>query len=546
MGQEKEKTQDAKITKEKSSILEWLEYYDMLLVACFWKEPTLFQDYEKIIHFDRKQNDLLVERNSLLTDNRARVLYNIGEDLILGEQVKELSPLAVNTYLEKHKKLQAVWKSISKDPYQSITEFSKHANIKNVESYLLQIKKYKSLLELQARFNVTFSATELSIYNDLSIDEIYNMYENRLQESFLSREEGTQAYPLMYNIENNLLSWNQGDAMGLSYYGLPEFSKFTGGIANGGITLIGGVSNVGKSSFLRNVVFPTFFLNKDIDPQTKKEISHKAVIFLNEEDIEKWQREFLTWVGNNYNHDDFTKTIFRDGAFMGGQTDRMVEIDRAIRRAHKLLGDNKGTLSEDILFVPLPKFSTQIVIKQMKRYSALGYKNFIIDTFKMDNTDDAKIDNNTRLQLIQNMTNIYNVCKKDVKNLRVICTVQLSKASSYKRILSQDDLAESKNMIDVCSSGIFMRPVWEDEKDEFLMDMDGNETKHKNSRFLKVCDFSGVRYKLEKGKKYLLLFTVKSREGVAGVGADVFVVEVDWARNIVREIGTTTVPEVSA
>ena len=171
----------------------------------------------------------------------------------------------------------------------------------------------------------------------------------------------------------------------------------------------------------------------------------------------------------------------------------------------------------------------------MKRYCALGYQNFIIDTFKMDNTDDARIDNNTRLQLIQNMTKIYNLCKPTVKDLRVICTIQLSKASTYKRILSQDDLAESKNIIDVCSSGFFMRPVWENEKNE----KDDNGIR--NPYWLEVKDFANQTVLLDKLKKYLLLFTVKNREGEAGVGSKVFVVEVDWATNTLTEIGTTIV-----
>ena len=37
------------------------------------------------------------------------------------------------------------------------------------------------------------------------------------------------------------------------------------------------------------------------------------------------------------------------------------------------------------------------------------------------------------------------------KNVRVICTVQLSKAYTLQRYLSQESLAESKNIIDVCS-----------------------------------------------------------------------------------------------
>ena len=168
--------------------------------------------------------------------------------------------------------------------------------------------------------------------------------------------------------------------------------------------------------------------------------------------------------------------------------------------------------------------------------SIIGH--FIIDTFKMDNTDDAKIDSTTRIQLIQNMTKIYNVCKPSVKNLRMVCTVQLNKASAYQRVLTQDALAESKNMIDVCSTGVFMRNVWEDEKC-------GNSdptAQNANSKWLKVYDYNHNIVHLHVEKKYILLFPVKTREGDAGPDAKITVCEVDWSRNMIKEIGTTHIP----
>ena len=187
----------------------------------------------------------------------------------------------------------------------------------------------------------------------------------------------------------------------------------------------------------------------------------------------------------------------------------------------------------------MPKFSTNIMIKLIKKFASMQYTTFIIDTFKMDNTDDSKIDSTTRIQLIQNMTKIYNVCKPSVKNLTMICTVQLSKASAYQRVLTQDALAESKNMIDVCSTGIFMRNVWDDEK---CGDEDPTTQNSRYPHWLKVYDSKNRLVKLKKEKKYLLLFPVKTREGDAGPDAKVTVCEVDWSRNIIHEIGTTHIP----
>ena len=185
---------------------------------------------------------------------------------------------------------------------------------------------------------------------------------------------------------------------------------------------------------------------------------------------------------------------------------------------------------KQILFVPLPKFSTNYVIKLIKKYAALQYETFIIDTFKMDNIDNSKIDSNTRLQLVQNMTHLYNIAKKDGgKNVRIICTVQLSKSYTLQRYLSQESLAESKNMIDVCSTGIFMRRVWDDEK------VGGNNAlpvfKYDDGKAFPTCP-------LQSNKNYILLFPAKTREG--GVEHQC-VAEVDWARNTIKEIGFTQI-----
>lgn len=505
---------------------DYLDYYDGLLVACFWKEPDLYKDYEGDIHFNRFLDDTKNPDNSLISTNRWRVIYNIGESLILDEHVINLDEVTVNNYLLKHKKLKKQWESISSNTFENLKILSDNIDTNNLESYISSIKKYRAIQKMEKNFHMVITEKQLSQINNFKINDLFDIYEEKLQSAFIDRDEGVNTAHLMDNVEENMAHWQEGSAMGLPFYNLPHYTTFTGGMPKGGITLVGGVSNVGKSSFLRTVIFPSLFLTPTHEVE-------KTIIFLNEEDLDKWQREFITWVANNIytdHHIHFTKNILRNGNFEKEKPIFDV-IKESIKVAKEVLGKNE----DDILFIPLPKFSTNIVLKQMKRYCALGYQNFIIDTFKMDNTDDARIDNNTRLQLIQNMTKIYNLCKPTVKDLRVICTIQLSKASTYKRILSQDDLAESKNIIDVCSSGFFMRPVWENEKNE----KDDNGIR--NPYWLEVKDFANQTVLLDKLKKYLLLFTVKNREGEAGVGSKVFVVEVDWATNTLTEIGTTIV-----
>ena len=499
---------------------DWLRYWDWLLVAAFWKEPALFREYAGEIRKDRRINDVKNPDNNLIFTNFCRVLYNIGEDIVLSTNKDTnivLNKTTVEAYLKQHPKLKKEWDAIpSDDPTEMLKSTYKQVEENNVDVYLRNIKKYRALKDLALKLRISVTDNDLKKFKDCDLEDIYSYYEARLNTIFINRDVEVHATDLFDGVEENIDLWNLGEAMGMPFYNLEDFSNSIGGIPKGGITLIGGVSNSGKSSFLRTAVLPQLAFEKK-----------KTVVFLNEEDRSKWQREIITWYANNINKKDFKKNILRDGFFKDDAKNSYGIIEEAIKVARE---DMKL-----IKFVEMPKFSTNILIKLMKKFASLDYETFIIDTFKMDNTDDTKIDNTTRIQLIQNMTKIYNNCKPSVKNLRVICTVQLSKASGYQRILTQDALAESKNMIDVCSTGIFMRNVWEEEK---RGDQDPT-AQGANPKRLKVYDIKNCNVRLRGDKKYILLFPVKTREGDAGPDAKVTVCEVDWSRNILKEIGTT-------
>ena len=128
------------------------------------------------------------------------------------------------------------------------------------------------------------------------------------------------------------------------------------------------------------------------------------------------------------------------------------------------------------------------------------------------------------------MTDLYNISKKEKKNVRVICTVQLSKASIFQRYLSQESLAESKNMVDPCSMGVFIRRVWDDElaggSKQLMVYPYGKDANNSNP------------IPLSNDKNYILLFPIKTREGeVTRQG----VASIDLGTNTLQEIGWTSV-----
>lgn len=479
------------------------------LIGCFWNNPQLFDDtdikYEDFIH------------------NVWGTLFFIGYDLRVNEGLNKFigAEQALDSYFLKHDKCKAVWETNGEVALRQVLQIAECMDIENYDYYLQDFKKLCTLLKMVNENLAVITKQDLHRYYGMSLDDIYSEYEAKLNNIFANVDMQTQSYNITYNIEKHIELWNEGSVMGLELYGLKNFSMEIGGIPSYGVTLIAGVSNAGKSSLVRNTVFPKMIpTQEEIDEFGDLAYYDKCVFFLNEEDIEKWQREMIIWVINNRLNSNLSKNVLRNGGFLN-----KIEQRKLIMEAVQWMKDNIP--NNHILLIPLLKFSTKHTIKLIKKYCALGYKNFIIDTFKMDNTDDAKIDSNTRLQLVQNMNHLYNVAKKDAKNVRVICTAQLAKSYTLQRYLSQESLAESKNIIDVCGLGIFMRRVWSDEIED-------------GPHQLKVYKYgtANTEVPLYPDKNYILLFCAKTREGSVDTQC---VAEVDWSKNTIKEIGYTRV-----
>lgn len=514
------------------------------LISYLWQNPTKFYDC------DLEFSDFF--------DRNFGTIYYIGYEMMKTGKFNSLKDLdqEIDSFLSSHDKTREVWESEAREVVSQIWDVTWEEEKKNkiddiVDYYVQKIKKYKVLRRLMEKKILIIDKDNYKDYEEMSLDEIYDEYSAHINNIFSSVEVKTKTYNIYDNIEENIQKWNKGAVMGLEIDGLPDFSKITGGIPDSGVSLIGAGSNMGKSSLLRDTVFPKFIPDEEDLKEIKKafeegmdyQSNKKAIIFLNEESLEKWQRELLVWIINNrlevldedknknfvHKYQDknqkwcyrycFPKGKFKEAGFLN-----FSDISKLLIRGTEWM--KKNIPENHILILPLIKFSTKGTIKEIKKYCVLGYKNFIIDTFKMDNTDDAKIDNTVRIQLIQNMTHLYNLAKEDAYNVRVICTVQLAKAYSLQRYLSQESLAESKNMIDVCGYGIFMRKVWEDEKQG-------------GSHCIPVYKWGTIENEanaiyLDVDKQYVILFCVKTREGELDKQC---VAEVDWGTNTLKEIG---------
>lgn len=481
--------QELKVATEK--VKAYKQICEANIVSLLYKNYELIYSYTNL-----KDSDFSI--------NMWKVYFHIVFDIVIKEK-KTLDEITVNFYLEKHPKLRDKYEEYG--GWQKIKDTGEYVKEENLEGYVHELQKWNVVLQLLSKkFPVQ---SRISEFADMDVSQIYDEYTALLNHIFVNAETDQKSYNLSYNIEETIEELDKGLAVGMPYHNMPIYSKETGGMYLGGIHLLGGISNVGKSTYLRNCIIPSSL-----------EYGEPIVIMLNEDGLKKWQREMLVWVANNIYKEDLQKYTVRDGKY----------TDEAKRLLYKCANWIKAQEEDNkIIIIPLLKWKTSYACKILNKYASLGVKHFIIDTFKADH--DATSDNNWFIGQ-QNMVMINDIVKPESKNLSIVITFQMDKGSSKQRYFTQSNIGVFKNIVDVASTASMVRAIFEDEYEGGKHELKVFRSEGKNGK-------TKIPVKLDKNKKYHVMFIVKSREGAANDYQIVY--EVDLSRNIIKEIGTTVV-----
>lgn len=440
------------------------------------------------------------------SNNIWRVYWTIANDIVTVEKKTVLDDITVGLYLEKHKKLKAKYDEYG--GYDTILRAGEYVRVQNLDGYIEELRKWNCVIKIAKRgFPVK---DRLSEFCDMTAETIYNEFEAFLNDIFVNVESDIKSYDISDGIEALIDELDAGLAVGLPYYNMPMISKETGGQYMGSITLVGGLSNVGKSTFARTSTIPSIIQNNE-----------KIVVILNEDGLKKWQRELLVFVANSIIKEDLQKHVVRDGHYTEG-------TKALLQRAAEWIKEK--TANHMITIVPFQKYSTTHAIKIIKKYSSMGVKYFMLDTFKMDA---GKVSDISWLEMQQSMVEINDVIKPEARNLHILITFQLAKGSVKQRYYTQDNIGLSKNIVDPASTCIMIRDVYDDEYTDEKRELKVYRLEGKNGK-------TKIPVKLTKEKHYQILFIIKNREGSANQYQ--IVVEHDLSRNVMKEIGITNVP----
>ena len=473
-------------------LLEYKQNCEANIVSILYKHP------EEIFESNLKLNDF--------SNNIWKVYFQIAYDILILEKKRILDDVTINFYLEKHSKLKDKYDEYG--GWRKIQSTFEYVNIDNLDGYINELYKWKALLHMcKEGYPIK---DNLSQFVDMTYEQIYKKYEQKLADIFIKVDNNFQSYDICDGIEQLIDELDNHTALGLEYSDIPILNQLTGGQCLGNITLVGGVSNVGKSTLARSITLPTIIKEKE-----------KIVIMLNEEGLKKYQRELLVWVANNILGQDLKKNVVRDGGYSSETKETLINAAQWLR---------EQTANHTITIIPFQQYSTSKAIKIIKKYASMGVKYFILDTFKMDA---GNVSDKSWLQMQQSMVDINDVIKPEALNVHILITFQLSKGSIKQRYYTQDNIGMAKNIVDPVSTCIMVRDVYQDEL-------------HKQKNALCVYKSQGkngltqIQQELKESKRYQLLFIVKNREGSAN--QEQIVIEHDLSRNVIREVGTCRVP----
>lgn len=460
------------------------------VVAMIWKDP-----------------EKLRESNLSLTDfdnNVWKVYFVIADQIIMKEGKNTLDEIIVGSYLEQHLKLKQKYEEYG--GFSTIETAGTYIKDEAYDGYLAELRKWSALIKLAQHGWV--DKDRMSEYADMSAEQIYDEYQVYINDIFVNIDNEIKSYDVTDGIYDLIEELDEGFAVGLPYYHMPILSQEIGGQYLGSITLVGGLSNVGKSTFARTATIPSIIENKE-----------RIVIMLNEDGIKKWQRELLVFVANNILGKDIQKHVVRDGRFSD-------EVRSILHEAADWLKEN--TQNHTITIIPFQNYKTANVIKIIKKYSSMGVKYFLLDTFKMDA---GRVSEISWLDMQQKMVEISDVIKPEANNVHIMITFQLAKGSANQRFYTQDNIGLSKNMVDVASTCIMIRNLYDDEFPGERNELKVYRLEGKNGR-------SKIPVTLDRDKHYQVIFIIKNREGSTSYQ---IVLEHDMSRNTCKEVGVTTV-----
>lgn len=336
----------------------------------------------------------------------------------------------------------------------------------------------------------------LTMFRKMSAEEVTDWYEARLgsygtgySSKIIEEEEIDFDDEFIENCQEGLENGVPFDIAGYDVNGeemncFPFLSRQVNGLLEGTLTMMGGYSSTGKSTWWVTVIMA--LLNYD----------RKILIISNEESVKKFKIKFMVWLlGKRNRYFKLTKKKMMSGDLTEEDKKQLASVQKYWRENYK----------GRVKFIAIADANMSTVKKKIRenvlRY---GYDTVLYDTFKLD-FDSA---GNTRqdLSLIKDSRELDALCKK--YNIIGLASLQLAINTIGKLFLDSSVLSNSKQIKEVLEGLYLMRNVYDEELDP--------KSKYycKPFRLKKVNDkWIEEEYQPDRNAVWRMIFPDKTRSG---------------------------------
>ena len=336
----------------------------------------------------------------------------------------------------------------------------------------------------------------LAMFRKMSAEEVTDWYEARLSSygtgyssKIIEEEEIDFDDEFIENCQEGLENGVPFDIAGYDVNGeemncFPFLSRQINGLLEGTLTMTGGYSSTGKSTWWVTVIMA--LLNYD----------RKILIISNEESVKKFKIKFMVWLlGKRNRYFKLTKKKMMSGDLTEEDRKQLASVQEYWRKNYK----------GRVKFISIADANMALVKKKIRenvlRY---GYDTVLYDTFKLD----FDTSGNTRqdLSLIKDSRELDALCKK--YNIIGLASLQLAINTIGKLFLDSSVLSQSKQIKEVLEGLFLMRNVYDEELDP--------KSKYycKPFRLKKVNDkWIEEEYQPDRNAVWRMLFCDKVRSG---------------------------------
>lgn len=264
----------------------------------------------------------------------------------------------------------------------------------------------------------------------------------------------------------------------------PFLSRQVSGLLHGTLSMIGGFSSAGKSTWLIGLILA--LISK----------GEKIILISNEERIKKYKVKFLTWLLAKRNrYYNVTKKKILAGNLTPEDLEQINDIQKYWREHFK----------DKIRIICTNDADIKTAKKKIREANLKdGFTTFIVDTFKINESDMSA--SRTDLCLVKDSRDLFKIAQK--LDMIGFASVQLAERERGKLFLDSSALSNSKQIKEICENLFLIRSVYDEELDPT------HKLYCKPFRMVKEGDkWIEQPYEADKSAIWRMLFIEKNRNG---------------------------------